>query len=231
MNLVALTPALYLLFTCQADLLARTTGFIRRARAFDGRTFLQALVFGWLRRPTAPLEHLAQALGISRQALDQRFTAATVAFCKAALLAALREVFAARPQALGCLRPFRGVSIDDCTQLWLPDAACALFPSSTAGQARLKVLLRWELQGGALRHLGLHPGRTGDLTALEQAPPLPAGCLHLADLGFTDFRRLQAESAAGISWVTRLPAQALRHLGPPASYARRRSRPAGGGSR
>jgi hypothetical protein len=224
MNLVTLVPALYLLFTARADFLARATGFIRRARAFDGGTFLQALVFGWLRRPRAPLEHLAQGLGISRQALDQRFTPAAVAFCRAALLAAVQEVFRARPDTLGLLRPFHGVYVDDCTQLWLPDAARAAFPSSTAGQARLKVLLRWELQGGALRHLSLHPGRAGDLSALGQAPPLPPGCLHLADLGFTDFQRLQAESAAGVFWVTRLPAQTLLFLSAPVPLGRRRRR-------
>src|SRR5438067_2444439 len=103
MNLATLVPALYLLFTIRADFLAQTTHFIRRVRSFDGCTFLQALVFGWLRRPGAPLEHLAQGLGISRQALDQRFTAAAVDFCNAVLLAALQELFQARPDTLGCL--------------------------------------------------------------------------------------------------------------------------------
>jgi len=212
---------LYILFTSRADWLAYSTGFIRRARAFDGRTFLQTLVFGWLRRPRAPLEHLAGDLGISRQALDQRFTPAAVAFCKAALLAAVQEVFQARPDTAGWLRPFRGVYIDDCTQLGLPDEACTLFPSTTPGRAGMKVLLRWELQGGALRHLGLHPARTGDRTALAQAPPLPPGCLHLADLGFTDFQRLQAESAAGIFWITRLPAHIVLFLSQPVPFRQR----------
>lgn len=207
MNVATLVPPLYLLFTLQADALARATGFIRRARAFDGRTFLQTLVFGWMRRPHAPLEHLAHDLGISRQALDQRFTPAAVAFCKAALLQAVQQAFQARPATLTLLRPFQGVYLDDATQLWLPDAACEQFPSSAAGKARLKVLLRWELQGGDVHHVGLHPARTGDTTALAQAPPLPKGCLHLADLGFTDFQRLQDENDAGIFWVTRLPAQ------------------------
>jgi hypothetical protein len=222
MSLAKLVPALYLLFTLRADILARATGFIRRVRAFDGRTFLQALVFGWLRRPAAPLEHLAQELGISRQALDRRFTPAAVAFGKAALLEAVQQALQARPDALAGLRPFRGVYVDDCTQAWLPDDAHQQFPASTPGKARLKLLLRWELQGGELRHLGLHPGRTGDLTTLEQAPELPGGCLHLADLGFTDFDRLRAETDAGIWWLTRLPAQTLLLLGAPACYSRRR---------
>ncbi|HKI37625.1 MAG TPA: hypothetical protein VKA46_37560, partial [Gemmataceae bacterium] len=142
-------------------------------------------------------------------------------FCKAALLAAVQEVFQARPETAAWLRPFRGVYIDDCTQLGLPDDAYPLFPSTTPGRAGMKVLLRWELQGGALRHLGLHPARTGDRTALAQAPPLPSGCLHLVDLGFTDFQRLQAESAAGIFWSARLPAHTVLFLSQPVPFRQR----------
>ncbi len=222
MNVAALVPSLYLLFTIRADLLAKATRFIRRVRAFTGSEFLQTLVFGWLRRPYTPLEHFATLLGISKQALDQHFSPQTAAFCKAILLEAVQDLFQARPQTLALLQPFQGVYVDDCTQLWLPAAACTDFPSTTLGQARLKVLLRWELQGGALRHLGLHPGKTGDLTTLEQAPPLPKGCLHLADMGFTDWQRLQEEDQAGVSWICRLPSQTLLFLVEPASLSRRR---------
>src|SRR6516165_1929755 len=194
MNVARLAAPLYLLFTLRAHFLARTTQFIRRVRAFDGPTFLQVMVFGWLRRPDVPLEHLAGDLDISRQALHRRFNAAAVAFCKGVLLEALEQAIQADPDLLGCLRDFRGVYIDDCTHLRVPD--------DTDPQAGTKLLLRWELQGGAIRHLGLHPGHTGDTTTLEQAPPLPKGCLHLADLGFTDFARLQAEDDAGLFWLS-----------------------------
>jgi hypothetical protein len=229
MNVAQLLPVLYFLFTFQAHRLARTTGFIRRTRALDGATFLQTLVFGWMRRPQAPLEHLAHDLGISRQALDQRFTPAAVAFAKAALLQAVQQVFQARPATLSLLRSFQGVYIEDATQLWLPDAAYQQFPSSAVGKARLKVLLRWELQGGNVHHLGLHPARTGDTTALADAPPLPKGCLHLADLGFTDFQRLQDENDAGIFWITRLPAQTRLFLCQPLPRSQR-GRPAEDGA-
>jgi hypothetical protein len=215
MDLASLVAVLYLLFTTWADSMARTTGFIRRVRSFDGSTFLQTLVFGWLRRPDAPLEHLGGDLGISRQALDQHFSSATVAFCKAALLRAIRYHFQARPDTLAWLRPFSGVFLDDCTQLSLPDSASATFPACAQGKAGLKLLLRGELQGGALHHLGIHPARTGDPTTMQQTPPLPPGCLHLADLGFTDFARLQQEDTAGIYWICRLPVRTRLFLSPP----------------
>src|SRR5262249_26297862 len=80
----------------------------------------------------------------------------------------------------------------------------------------------WELQRGQVRHLGCHPGRTADLTAFAAAPPLPAGCLHLADLAFLDFARLQQESDAGIRWITRLPCHIHLYLDQPQSRQRRR---------
>jgi hypothetical protein len=216
---------LYPLVTCRADFLAYATGFIRRIRGFTGAAFLQTLVFGWLRDPKASLETLAFRLGLSRQALDQRVTPAAVAFCKAALLDALRDVVGATPLQPGVLRWFQGVYVDDCTQLELPDAAATAFPGGhRAGTgtpyARLKLLTRGELQGGALCHLGIYPGRTGDPTTLAEAPALPTGGLHLVDLGFTDFPRLNAEDAAGVRWVTRLPARTCLTLVAPGAERR-----------
>lgn len=211
-NVAILAPILQFLFTTRADELARQTHFIQRQRAFTGADFLQALVFGYLKRPTAPLEDLAQPLGISRQALDQRFTPAAALFCKQALAEALGHVLQARPQTLALLDAFEGTFLDDCTQLRLPDDAAADFPGCGAGdpaaaKARMKVLVRWEIERGQLCHLHVVAGRTSDHTVLAQAPPLPAGCLHLADLGFLDLDRLQAEADGGIFWISRLPAQ------------------------
>jgi Transposase DDE domain len=199
-TLVTLAPALYLLFTQHADDLARATGFIRRVRGFSGRVFVQTLVFGWLRRPAAPPEELATALGISRQGLHQRFTAAAVAFCQALLAAALRAAVAVAPALRGCLARFAGLYVDDCTQLALP-------PGAWGAALRLKAFLRWEVLGGHVHALQLFSPPCGDTTALDQAPPLPAGALHVTDLGFTDFARLRDEDAAGIYFLTRLPAQ------------------------
>src|SRR5450755_511495 len=98
LNVATLAPVLQTLFTDRADQLARDTGFIRRARAFSGAPFLQALVHGLLRRPQAPLEDLALPLGISRQALDQRWTPQAARFCRQALLEAVGHALQARPE-------------------------------------------------------------------------------------------------------------------------------------
>ncbi len=212
LNVAELAPALQTIFTTRADELARSCGFIQRTRCFSGATFLQALVQGFLQRPQAPLEHLGATLHVSRQALDQRFTPAAALFCRSVLLEAVNHVLQSRPAVQPVLDCFRGVFIDDATQLPMPDAAAADFPGCGSGipglgQARMKVLLRWEIQGGRFHHVGIHPGRTADLTAATAAPPLPAGALSLCDLAFTDFDRLQRLSAAGVYWVSKLPAQ------------------------
>jgi len=212
LSVPTLAPALQTVFTTRADELARSTRFIRRQRAFSGAGFSQALVHGLLRRPNAPLEDLAAPLGISRQALQQRWSPEAAKFCRSLLLEAVQQAFQARPAAFALLRPFRGVFIDDATQLWMPDAAAADFPGCGSGipgkgKASLKVLLRWEIQGGRLHHLSMHPGRTADPTAAQEAPPLPAGALSLSDLAFTDFQRLHDLTQQGTYWITKLPVQ------------------------
>src|SRR5438105_1169315 len=112
MKVTALAAVLQVLFTTRADELARATGFLRRVRAFDGPAFLQAMALGWLRRPGATLEVLAGPLGISRQALQQRWTAAAAAFGRACLLEDVSAALAARPEVLPLLDQFQGVSID-----------------------------------------------------------------------------------------------------------------------
>src|SRR3954451_15142035 len=107
-NVATLAPVLQALFTTRADELAKQVKFVRRVREFTGGDFLSALAFGYLKRKDAPLEDLAAPLGVSRQALDRRFTPACVAFCKAALLDAVSHAFEARRGVFDLLSPFDG---------------------------------------------------------------------------------------------------------------------------
>jgi hypothetical protein len=217
-SIATLAPFLQALFTTRADELAAATQFIRRQRAFSGADFLRALTFGYLKRKQAPLEDLAQPLGVSRQALDQRFTPAAADFLKRALAEAVGHTLHARPALLPLIDRFDAVYLDDCTQAPMPDDAAVDFlgcggASPGDGKAGMKVLARWELRSGRVCHLGVHPARTSDHAARAEAPPVPKGSQHLADLGFFDLGRLRDESARGVFWVTRLPAHA-RLVGP-----------------
>jgi hypothetical protein len=212
-NVAILAPILQTLFTTTADELALQTKFIQRQRHLTGADFLQALTFGFLKRRLASLEDLAHSLGISRQALDQRLDKPQAPdFFKRSLFAAVNHLLDAQPALCPLLAVFNGVYLDDCTQAWLPDDAADDFPGTGAtspehAKARMKVLVRWEIHKGNICHIGIHSGRTADHDAEDLAPLLPAGSLHVGDLGFADFARLQTESDQGIYWMTRLPAQ------------------------
>jgi hypothetical protein len=124
---------------------------------------------------------------------------------------------AARPALAPLLERFNGVYLDDCTSAALPDEAAEDFPGTGGGSpdsapARMKVLTRWEIKVGNLCHISVHPGRTSDHDAEEQAPPLPKESLHMADLGFADFERMQAEAEQGVRFLSRLPAQSRLYL-------------------
>jgi hypothetical protein len=213
-NVAALAAFLQTLLTTRADELAREAEFLkRRNRRYSPADFLRALTFGFLKRRCAPLEDLAQPLGISRQALHKRLNQPCSAdFCRSVLLEAVDHVVSARPALAPLLERFNGVYLDDCTSASLPDEAADDFPgtggsSPDAARARMKILTRWEIKAGNVCHLSIHAGRTSDHDAEDLAPALPKGALHMADLGFADFDRLQTEAEQGVYILSRLPAQ------------------------
>jgi hypothetical protein len=216
-SVVMLAPILQSLLSTKADELAKQAKLIQRRGKYTGADFLQALTFGYLKRKGAPLEALAQPLGVSRQALDQRLDKrASAEFCRLCLLEGVKHLVDARPALAPLLARFNGVYIDDCTSAWLPDEAADDFPGTgsshpDAGKARMKLLLRWEIQAGNVCHVGIHQGKTSDHDAEDRAPALPKAALHMADLGFADFQRLQTEAEQGVYVLSRLPAQTRLH--------------------
>lgn len=212
MNLTLLAGCLQSLFTTRADELAQATHFLKRRSRLTGAAFLQALASVWGRHPSASYERLAWPLGISRQALFNRFNPQATAFCRSVLFEALSHLVQANEPVGGLLKPFQGVFLDDCTQLPLPDAAAGDFPGCGSGvcdlgKAGMKVFTRLEIQRGSLQHMSFHAAKTADLNAAESAPELPPGVLHLADLGFCDFAQIQREFERGVYRISRLPVQ------------------------
>jgi hypothetical protein len=211
LSIADLTDALQSLFTTDADEIAARAGLVRRKRLWTGAAFAQALVFGWLERPDAPLERLAAHAGSSKQALEQRFTPHAVEFLGGLLAHALELSLAAIPPALPLLRRFAGVYVEDCTTIPLPRSCADALPgcggpTPDAGLAALKGYVRYEITGGSIAEIDFQPGRYPDVTAGQAHAALPAGSLRLADLGFFDLGVLSAYTAQGVHWVSRLPA-------------------------
>lgn len=216
-SLAHVAEAMQHVLTTVAEEAARDTGCVRRARAFSGASWVQALVFGCLgtARPSlAALVQTAAALGVvvTPQALDQRFTPEAAACLERVLAAAVAATVAADPVAIPLLRRFAGVYVLDSTSIALPAALAPLWPGCGNGAqptaATLKLGVRLELATGALAGPTLAAGRTHDRAIALATAPLPPEALRLADLGFWKLDDLRDVSAAGGFWLSRLQAQA-----------------------
>lgn len=182
------------LLTVRADELARATGFIRRRRKLTGSGFVQAVVFGWLQNAHATRQQLYETLlssgvHMSGPGLDARFTPAAVDFLRAMVVEASQHVFSAGVEG-PVLGRFNGVYVTDGSRLEHP-------------RYGLKVVARLELQQGGLQ-LGLEPLNRHDRASTVMDVPLPAGALHVADLGFFDLAWFEACLERGVEVVTRL---------------------------
>jgi hypothetical protein len=214
-----LARVLQTVLTTDADRAAERVGFVRRRRKLSGAAFVQALVFGWLDDPHAPVDALTARVRtpgatVTPQALHKRFTPAAAEFLRETLLGAVGQLVAARPAAVPLLRRFAGVYVEDNTVAPLPDALRETFPgcggnTPDAGLAAIKAHVRWELTTGRLSGVAFQPGRQPDGGFNATAASLPAGALRLADLGYFDFGVLARLSAAGVFWISRLPPNAV----------------------
>jgi hypothetical protein len=209
-----LSGHLQTLFISTANDLARRSGFVQRRSKLSGAVFAQAVVFGWLADPHAPLSALTQAAAtagvcISPQGLDQRCTESAAIFLEQLVDAALQELIDADATLIPLLARFRAVVLLDSTTITLPAALSAWWPgcgggSATNSSAALKVHVRYDLLAGGLSSVVLTDGRTHDSTTAVQSAPLPAGALRVSDLGYFDldvFTQVQEQQAY---WLCRL---------------------------
>jgi hypothetical protein len=198
--------------TTNADRLGRESGFVRRVRKLDGSSFIQALVFGFQAKPDAGYEELSQSAAIvgvpiTPQGLEQRFTRTAAEFVQKVLKSAVEKVIASRAAAVPILQRFEGVYLRDSTVIKLPDELVETWPGvgDSQGQtAALKLQVELDFSTGRLAGPVLQSGRTNDQTSPFQHRQLPAGALHLADLGYFSLERLSDDQRKGVHWITRL---------------------------
>jgi hypothetical protein len=206
-----LADTLQTLFTTEADQAAKDSGMIQRQRKITGAGFVQTLVFGWLDDPKATLDDLGDELGVSKQGLDRRLDARAADCLWRVVTTATQQLFAARPETIPLLRRFSRVVIDDCTSLGLPAELAQKFPGCggsdpEAGQAGLKLLVRFEVTTGQFQALERGAARDSERTLVRRLPAVSPGTLHLADLGFFDYDELAQITQQGGSWMSRVPA-------------------------
>jgi Transposase DDE domain len=158
-----------------------------------GAGFAQTLVLGGLAQPEATRKQQQQAaaqvgMKVSAQGLEQRFSPAAVEFMRQLLETGMALMVSAE-QARTLLPQFNGVYVDDCSRLeW--------------SRLGVKLAVRWELQSGQLQaSLGALQQHDQKTALIER--DLPAGALHLGDLGFFKLNRFAHWNKQGVYWLTR----------------------------
>ena len=211
-------PAVLQALFAAAEPLARQTHFVVRLRRLHPAAFARAFCLFLVRYPKASLEQLAGELRITAAALCQQLHKPAAADFLFALLGyALQRLTAAalRPVAIPLLRRFNGVYLTDGTSLPLPAGLADRFagcgggdgPDDPSAVAAVKVLVRLRLDCAQAAEVLLGAARTPDVHLLRRLTDLPAGALHIADLGFFDSAVFADLSERGVYWLTRLPAR------------------------
>lgn len=206
-----LADALQTLFTTEADQAAQESGLIRRRRKLTGAAFVQAVVFHWLDDPQATIDQVIEDLDLSEQAFNERLDDRAVDCLRRVLEQALARLFTASPEAIPLLRRFAAVAVEDVTIVGLPAELARYFPGCggsdpEGGRAGWKLLTRWDVTTGKLEVLAPAAARQSERALAGELAALPPNSLRLADLGFFDLRRLAADAAAGLHFVSRAPA-------------------------
>jgi hypothetical protein len=208
-----IATSLQALFGIMAEEVEKSHPVILRQRRFTVASLAKTFVFGFLAKPRASDEDLAQTAGlfgvhVTKQAVEQRSTPRLAAFLEGLFRKATCHVISAQKALAPILDRFPAVYLLDSTSESLPDTECGRFPgcggSHGGGKAVMKLQTLWEICRGALVAVAIEAGRACDYKTPLQMVSMPRGALRIADLGYFDtevFERLEAER---IYWLSRL---------------------------
>jgi hypothetical protein len=196
----------------QVEIIARQSGFIKRQVKVTGSGFIQALVLASQARRCASYSEISQAassvgMPMSAQGMEQRLNESSARFMKSVLELAIQEkVSGVAQSAFPILQKFNGVHLRDSSTISLPTTLKETWRgsgNSNGESAALKMQVSWEYSSGALDGLFLQDGRCQDKSSPYQSMQLPAGALHIGDLGYFSLEKLAGDSKKGVFWITR----------------------------
>ena len=178
---------------------ARTSGWLRRQGKIDAFEFLVGLVFAQMSALRLTLNAQANCctVPVTRQAVDQRYNARTVAYFRAAFEHCLHQSLAqAPPPALhaALAAHFAAVHLVDSSAFDCPASLAALYPGcgGDASAANVKLLLRYEYLRSQFVPVALVPGKRSDQGLAGELPALvQAGELIIADKAFVKCQALR----------------------------------------
>jgi len=205
--------ALQFVFGQAAQHAAKATQVIVRQRKFTPLSLVRTFVLGFLQKPDASDEDLAQmavqcGADVTPQAVEQRHTAKLVQFLEAMFRQANTVVVGSVKTLAPILERFTEVLVLDSTTATLPDGMKEQFPgcggSYNSGAAALKLQVELNLRSGALSHIAIEAGRSPDSATSRQQAVYPAGALRITDLGYFNVSVFAALVQGGVHFLSRL---------------------------
>jgi hypothetical protein len=205
--------ALQRVFGDIAQTAAADSGVIQRQRRFTGLSLARTFVLGFLQKPEASDDELAQiatqcGAAVTPQAVEQRHTPKLVMFLEKLFRGATALVVGSGRALAPLLERFTQVTILDSSTITLPDDMQEQYRgcggSYGSGAAALKLQTELDLRSGALSSLTIEPGRSPDGASARQQAPQPAGSLRITDLGYFCVAVFAAIAAAQAYFLSRL---------------------------
>ncbi|MBO0696759.1 MAG: IS4 family transposase [Zavarzinella sp.] len=206
--------AIQQLFGPLVEAAAATSGVIQRQRSLTASSLARTFVLGFLRKPRATDEDLAQMAAVCRtpvtpQAIEQRHTPRLVAFLGTLFRGAARVVVGSDRAVAAILERFPAVTVLDSSTIPLPEGQAKTYAgcggSYGGGQAALKLQTELDLRSGALAHVEVEPGRRTDSATCRQHVRRGPGSLRITDLGYFCLAVFAAMTRAGEHFLSRLP--------------------------
>ena len=195
-----------------ADRAAKETGVIQRVRKFTARTLARTMICGFLQKPGASDEDLAQiaaqcGVEITTQGVADRFTPRPESFLETLARKAMVCVVESNQVLAPLLERFTEVRIIDSSTTTLPESQEQQFPgcggSYGSGKAAIKLQTELDLRSGRL-YVQPEAGRSPDNASSRQQAELPAGSLRIADLGYFDTEVFENYAQQNVFWLSRL---------------------------
>jgi hypothetical protein len=205
--------ALQQLFGDCAEQAAQTSGVIVRQRKFTCFSLAKTFVLGFLRKPKASADDLAQiavqcGAEVTPQAIDQRQTPRLVQFLKELFCRATQVVVGSDKALAPILERFDSVNVLDSTTVSLPDSLKEEWPGCGArnggGAAAMKLQTELDLRSGAVTYVQIEPGRSPDQATSRQDARRGQGSLRITDLGYFNVAVFADMTKEGEYFLSRL---------------------------
>ena len=198
----------------KAKEIERRVGFVQRSTVvLDGPRFVQTTSLTWMHNANAgysQLQHTAASVGaqVSSQAIQQRFSQASVRLLREVWQAGIEHLIASEPVGVPVLSRFAGVYLQDGTVISLPDSLREQWPAGggEGEQAAMRVQVRMQMQTGEIAGMWVQPTKEAERSGEPMNFPLPVGSLFIGDTGYFTLAGMRERSEAGEYFLTQAKA-------------------------